>query len=172
MKAPFLATLLCGSAQAVELQSGYVLADDVAPPPAPAAVVKSTVWYHGTTDAAAGGGDNIVGATAAITAFAAKEKAGRFGFGAPFLKEAGAGDVPLKSFFSESLQDTLTTASTEGLAWASAHGYKFMQIEGYCSTEADPGGAEELVQYWSAGRNDSYIVAKGSSDENSAKSAK
>jgi hypothetical protein len=171
MKA-FLTTLLCGSAQAVELQSGYALADDIAPPPAPA-VVTSTVWYHGT-DAAAGGGDNIVGTTAAITAFAAKEKAAKFGPGAPFLKEAGAGDAPLKSFFSESLQDTLTTASTEGLAWASdpAHGYKFMQIEGYCSAKADPGGADELVQYWSAGRNDSYIVAKGSSDENSAKSAK
>ena len=62
------------------------------------------------------------------------------------------------------------------LAWAAdpAHGYKLLQIEGYCSTKPAGGSgaqAVELVQYWSAARNDSFIVPVGSSDEATAKRA-
>jgi hypothetical protein len=95
--------------------------------------------------------------------------------GAGFLAEVEPGAVALKSFYSESLKDTLTTASAEGLAWAAdpANGYKLLQIEGYCSTAkpAASGGAAaelQLVQYWSASRNDSFLVPVGSVDERNA----
>lgn len=152
----------------VRLQSGFVLEDA---PPLPK-TVPASVWYRGTF-APEGSGDNIVGATAALKSWAAKEDAHLVGPGGDFLAEAVSGTVPLKSFFSEKLQDTLTVASSEGLAWAAEpdHGYKFMQVEGYCFS-ADAGGATALTQYWSAGRNDSFLVVAGSGNENAAETAK
>jgi hypothetical protein len=149
---------------AVQLQSGFVLEDAAAE----AQTVISTVYYSATRQ------DNIVGATAAIKAFAVAAKANTIGPGARFLAEAAPGAVPLKSFYSEKLQDTLTVASREGLAWAedALNGYKFMQIEGYCFPTEPVGGGAAMMQYWSAARNDSFLVVVHSSNEATARSAK
>jgi hypothetical protein len=152
----------------VRLQSGFVLEDEVGP-----TTVAASVWYRGS-DAPEGSGDNIVGATAAIKSWAAKEQAHLVGPGGDVLTEAAAGTVPLKSYFSEELQDTLTVASSEGLAWATEpdHSYKFLQIEGYCYSAAPKVDAVALTQYWSPGRNDSFMVVAGSSNEAAALNAK
>lgn len=155
----------------VQLQSGFVLEDEQEPDGAK--TISAKVYYRGSFDVD-GSGDNIVGATAAIESWAMKEHAHLVGLGGVFLAEDGPGTVPLKSYFSEKLQDTLTVASSEGLAWATnpEHGYKFMQIEGYCYSAKTKDGGAALTQYWSAGRNDSFLVVVGSGNEVAAKSAK
>eukprot|EP01050_Picozoa_sp_SAG11_P008767 SAG11_NODE_787_length_7169_cov_4.571146_11_plen_322_part_00 len=167
-KALVLAFLTHAPVHAITLQSGFELPDVGN---APKKVVASEVYYHGGTSAAAHG-DNIVVSTTAGVAFAHKQKAGLIGAGGAFFVETGPGLMPIKSYYSSKLDDTLTTASKQGLAWAedAAHGYKFLQIEGYCRTESGA-GTKQLVQYWSEGRNDSFVVVEGSSHERSALSA-
>ena len=151
----------------VELASGFVLEDDVAAPPAPTSELASV--FYSTSEL-----DNIVGASAAIKAFAAQHKAGDADFNErpAFFAAATAGKLPLKSYWSDALHDTLTTASAAGQAWAAepANGYKLLQVEGYCESTPAP-GAKQLLQYWSAARNDSFLVLAGGSHEATAKAA-
>lgn len=104
-----LALAAAASAQAsssIKLQSGFVLE---APPPS-LKTAPSTVWYSASTE------DNIVGATTAAAAHATAQHAAKIDQGAAFLSDAGDGLVALKSFYSEALKDTLTTASAEGVS--------------------------------------------------------
>jgi hypothetical protein len=72
------------------------------------------------------------------------------------------GATALTSYWSDSLQDTLTTASKP----PADGGYKSVHVEGYCLEDKPPlsstlGASTQLLQYWSAARNDSFLVLKG-----------
>lgn len=122
--------------------------------------------------------DNIVAATNATTKYAVDHKYTANTVPEYFGISAYDGAVPLKTFWSAKFNDTLTTASPQGLAWASnpENEYVFQRVEGYCSTGSAPppsGGAETYtyVQMWSDERKDSFIVATGSVHEQQAKEA-
>ena len=80
-----------------------------------------------------------------------------------------------RTFWSESLNDTLTTASPSGLAWAKdpANGYQFLGTEGYCLSQQPPVPARspqllvavQYTQLWSDDRHDSFLVSVGGSHE-------
>ena len=87
---------------------------------------------------------------------------------------AAAGLLPLQTFFSEQLNDTLTTASAAGLAWASNpdHGYKYIRTECFCSAEPPIGSPfDTFVTYWSPQRHDTFLVKTGTIHEHDAISA-
>lgn len=118
--------------------------------------------------------DNVVAATAATTAFATSHHYTAYpGDDVQLLGEPLDGLVPAKTFWSASLNDTLTTASAEGLAWAAnpANGYVFQRVEGYCSPTPTATCQQELVTMWSNARKDSFLVAKTGEHYNTAVSA-
>jgi hypothetical protein len=130
--------------------------------------------------------DNIVGATPAMAKFAAGRGArsappDTMHFNTAHANIAATARLALKSFWSPLLNDTLTTASEAGLAFAAdpANGYRFLQVEGYCDASnatvrpcVDARGnctaadrrTRELAQYWSDANNDSFLVQTGGQD--------
>jgi len=160
-----LSTLLhTAMLSSVELESGAVIDNSATPGPAPTGLF-ATCFYSAANQ------DNMVIATPATWT----SKAAKYAAFPPHLglnvKSAGAA-VALKTFWSATLQDTLTTGSAAGLAWAAlpANGYELVRTEGYCSAASAPSGVE-LLQYWSAARTDSFLVAKGGSHEKTALSS-
>lgn len=92
----------------------------------------------------------------------------------PMLPQASiVGGMELKTFWSPVLNDTLTTASPEGLAWAAipTNGYTLQRVEGNCHAMPQPGGGK-LVQMWSGARQDSYLVIEGGSHYQTALQSK
>ena len=82
----------------------------------------------------------------------------------------GDGLIPLKTFYSSTLRDTLTTASADGLAWAAKpeNGYEFVRTECYCSEAQPTGPSFKVVTWWSAQRNDTFLVKVGSQHQQDA----
>lgn len=72
------------------------------------------------------------------------------------------------------MNDTFTTASSDGLKWASdpAHGYTFLRTEGYCMPMPAQGDDSTVwVAYYGEARKDMFLVHKGSPAEKSATGA-
>eukprot|EP00729_Bicosta_minor_P008449 gene8449-22095_t len=121
------------TATAVKLQSGHDLSTAELNIGAadPAKFIAGTVYYSSTNL------DNLVAATAETKKFAESNNYGVYAPVETFEAVAAAsGSLPIKTFWSSKLKDTLTTASEQGLAWAANpdYGYTFMRIEGYCTT--------------------------------------
>jgi hypothetical protein len=71
-----------------------------------------------------------------------------------------AGAIPLTSYWSEGLLDTLTTAKKPPVS----AGYTPVHVEGYClkaKPAASVGLSTKLLQLWSAVRNDTFLVLAG-----------
>eukprot|EP00041_Stephanoeca_diplocostata_P006638 m.90490 g.90490 ORF g.90490 m.90490 type:complete len:629 (+) comp16461_c0_seq2:37-1923(+) len=167
-----VAGMLCGQVRTA-CGSSVVLASGHRVSTAPAEWEAGVVYFSYDYN------DNIVAATNATTKFATDHKYTANTAPAYFGVSEYNGAVPLKTFWSAKLNDTLTTASPQGLAWAAnpENGYAFQRIEGYCSMGSAPtptgaGQTDTYVQMWSDDRNDSFIVAVGSVHEQQAKDAK
>jgi len=148
----------------------------------------------GTVYWSAANNDNLVAANPDTTKFATSN---HYAATAPvetfYATAAASGSLPVKTFWSSKLKDTLTTASAEGLAWAANpdNGYVFMRIEGYCNAAPttttttttsdeylgraaylkDQASDIKLVQMWSASRKDSFMVSEGGAHYTTAKGA-
>ena len=118
--------------------------------------------------------DNLIAATAAELKYAQDHQYTSYeGDDLQLVESPGDGLIPLKTYYSATLKDSLTTACAEGLAWAAdpSNDYVFQQIEGYCYSTASPSASTELVTMWSTARTDTYLVASGSSHYDTAKSS-
>jgi hypothetical protein len=116
--------------------------------------------------------DNIV--TSNSTAIQAAEKAGyrlsNDGNGVVFNIPGSTGSVELKTFFKESIADTLTVASEAGLAYAKSNNYTFVRSEGFGWVDAASCNAAPptdspclpMLQYYSTNRNDNFLAVTAS----------
>jgi hypothetical protein len=69
--------------------------------------------------------------------------------------------LPLQTYWSAKLNDTLTTASTAGLAWASNASNEYTLLRTECTCARSPPTGEPYstwVTYWSDARRDSFLV--------------
>jgi hypothetical protein len=136
----------------------------------------ATVYYSSSSE------DTIVAATALTTAAAKAAGARPYDPTMTFIAAPGDGVVvPLVTYYSATLKDTLTTSSASGYAWAAnaSNGYVRQRVEGYCLAAAPPAPSPSspfmLVQYvqmWSAERGDTFLVAKDSAHYDVATDAK
>lgn len=120
--------------------------------------------------------DNLVGATAATFDFAHRN-----GFmptnTAPHAANDGliasnttapAGGVPLQHWYSAARKDSFTFSSASALASAKAANYTFVRTEGFVFPQSTGAAQTPLRLYWSAGRNDHFLVAANSQHEKDA----
>ena len=87
----------------------------------------ATVYYSSSSE------DTIVAATALTTAAAKAAGARSYDPTMTFIAAPGDGVVPLVTYYSATLKDTLTTSSASGYAWAAnaSNGYVRQRVEGY-----------------------------------------
>lgn len=72
--------------------------------------------------------------------------------------------VPLQHFWSAANNDTLTVASTEGIAFAHANDYTFVRIEGAVFATAQGNDTVPLATFYSASTHDHALFPDGSSE--------
>jgi hypothetical protein len=122
--------------------------------------------------------DNLVGATAATFAFAHDNFNGFISTNTPphaandgliaSNTTAPAGGAPLQHWYSAARKDSFTFASASALASAKEANYTFVRMEGYVHPKATGAAQTPLRLYWSAGRNDHFLVAANSQHEKDA----
>jgi hypothetical protein len=167
----FVLSTVRAAGSVVELQSGHIISTDEV---SFTATITATSWYNANLM------DNLVAATTATTQYATAHGYSTCGTSSvDGLPATAPADMTLKTFWSDKLNDTLTTGSAEGLAWAAdpLNGYVFQRDEGSCNT-VNPGPSSvtsvvsEYVQLWSTDRSDSFLVEVGSPQQKNALSAK